>query len=102
MLGAHQLALGGWQRAERIVGGVDGADAHQALNAFGILADGCFEEAAPAVSPAAYERDAVLVVVFRRAPLQDVVDVAGVTLEEAIEAPEELLDEVLRVPLGIG
>jgi hypothetical protein len=100
VLCAHQLTLGSGKAPERFVDSVDGADAHQALNAFGVLADGRFEEASSAVRPTSNERDAIFAV-LRGAPLQNVVDIVGVALEEALETAEELLDEVLRVPLGV-
>jgi hypothetical protein len=65
VLGVHQLALAGWQVSERLIGGVYGANTHQALNPDGILADVCFEEAASAVSLTSDEHDAFFTVFLR-------------------------------------
>jgi hypothetical protein len=53
------------------------------------------------MSPTPDEGDPLLVV-LRGSPFENVVDVMRVALEEALETAEELFDEVLRVPLGVG
>src|SRR4029078_12283861 len=87
---------------EGVVRSIQRTDPHQPLNAHGILADGSFEEAASAVCPTSHELDAVLPALLRRTPLEHVVHVVRVALQEAVEAAEQLLHKLLGVPLGVG
>src|SRR5690606_19432764 len=72
----------------------------EALHAGGITADRRFEEIASAVRPAPDERDA-FVGVLRWTTVENVVDVAGVGLEVALESGEEALHELLVVLFGV-
>jgi len=57
VLVAHQHALNRWQLSESVIGGVDGANAHQTLHTNRVTADPRFEEVAPTVRPTSDELD---------------------------------------------
>jgi hypothetical protein len=96
------LSIHGRQASERVVGHVDRSNTREPLDADLVLADRRLEEVAAQVRPAADQHHATVVGVLGPATVEDVVDAAGVGLQEPAEPVEQLRHGVLRVLLGAG